>query len=434
MSLLCAVGAANGQVNLKEWKLVWEDDFDYADKKLEQKWESQNGPNGHILCSRWRENAVVEGGTLKLENRKENRGGQEWTSGSIWTKEQFQYGYFECRYRYAAANATNNSFWLMTRGGDPKEGKRFEIDINEGHFPNEVNTNIHNWTDITTNAEGRRVHPSDSRTISYGVRPDINVQLEIPIKATKLRLTSNTPSEQSYQGDRAYGISEAGYPKVLSKTADSDVKGLVNYVRQAGVKITSSGTYNDNVNSQPKGVADGHFGNGWNSQVDGEKWIEIEFPEARTLGAVQIVTGWSDAKGSWHKMLSDYRLEYFNGTKWIQISKLNATEDHNFARDYHTYGLEWNEEELIFYFDGEEIRREKNEFCHSPAPVFLSLAIIKWDGEVTDAVDGTSMEVDYVRYIIEKREINEEKINRRPTIIERSGWCIGWREVQGRLG
>lgn len=42
----------------------------------------------------------------------------------------------------------------MTRGQDPTEGKRFEIDINEGHYPNEVNTNIHNWTDVKTNADG----------------------------------------------------------------------------------------------------------------------------------------------------------------------------------------------------------------------------------------------------------------------------------------
>ncbi len=80
-----------------KWNLVWNDEFDQPDSQLDQKWESQNGPSGHILCSRWRENAVVSNGTLKLVNRKENRGGQEWTSGNIWTKEQFQYGYYECR-------------------------------------------------------------------------------------------------------------------------------------------------------------------------------------------------------------------------------------------------------------------------------------------------------------------------------------------------
>jgi hypothetical protein len=35
--------------------------------------------------------------------------------------------------------------------------------------------------------------------------------------------------------------------------------------------------------------------------------------------------------------------------------------------------------------------------------VWLSLAIIKWAGEVTDAIDGTVMEVDYVR-VYEKKK------------------------------
>ncbi|TVS10619.1 MAG: glycosyl hydrolase family protein, partial [Planctomycetaceae bacterium] len=125
------------------WELVFEDDFTGTDAELDAQWEFQNGPSGHILCSRWRENAVLDNGILRLFARKEQRGGQQWTAASLWTREQFQYGYFECRYRYAAATGTNNSFWIMTRG---RPEQRFEIDINEGHFPNIVNMNLHNWT------------------------------------------------------------------------------------------------------------------------------------------------------------------------------------------------------------------------------------------------------------------------------------------------
>ena len=41
------------------WYLAWNDEFDYEDSTLDHAWESQNGPSGHILCSRWRENARV---------------------------------------------------------------------------------------------------------------------------------------------------------------------------------------------------------------------------------------------------------------------------------------------------------------------------------------------------------------------------------------
>jgi len=223
-----------------DWTLVFQDEFAGSEKDLDANWEFQNGPSGHILCSRWRENAELADGTLKMNAKKEDRGGQHWTAASLWTKKKFLYGYYECRYRYAAATGTNNSFWLMTRDHDEarKLGVnnvnevpgRFEIDINEGHYPNEINMNIHNWT-------GK--HWSRSKHIS----------------------------------------------------------------------------------------------------IDGAE----------------------------------------------------------LARDFHVYGLKWTADELVWYYDGKEIRREKNTICHKATHVWLSLAIMNWAGPVTDAVDGASMEVDYVR-------------------------------------
>lgn len=69
------------------------------------------------------------------------------------------------------------------------------------------------------------------------------------------------------------------------------------------------------------------------------------------------------------------------------------------SRDFHLYGLEWNEKELIWYFDGNIIRRLPNTNCHAPAPVRLSSAVMKanWAGPVTPALNNTAMEVDHVR-------------------------------------
>ena len=229
--------------NKKVWRLVWKDDFNYKKRSdLLKVWESQNGgdPRPTVLCSRWEENIEVGNGVVRLVNRKESRGGKDWTSGNIWTKRDFQYGYFECRYKYATETGTNNSFWIMTRLNDPapKIGKRFEIDINEGHYPDRVNTAIHNWTDITVDSNGKSTHPSWGKSFHY--------------------------------------------------------------------------------------------------------------------------------------------------------------ENIDFSKEYHLFGLEWTEDELIFYLDRKEIRREKNLFCLSPSPVWLSLAILSWQ-DVTDKIDGTYMEIDYVR-------------------------------------
>ncbi|HUT34878.1 MAG TPA: glycoside hydrolase family 16 protein [Planctomycetota bacterium] len=222
-------GLAAGPPEGNGWQLVFRDEFDGKTADLDKQWDFQNGPNTHILCSRWRENVVVEDGLCRLLNKKEQRGGQEWTSGSLWTKQAFQHGYFEARYRYGAATGLNNSFWITTRLPRDAPG-RFEIDINEGHFPDLVNMNIHNWS--------------------------------------------------------------------------------------------------------------------------GQHWAK---------------------------------------------SKRWKAEGHELAKEFHVYALDWSEKELVWTFDGKEIRREANTVCRGPAHVYLSSAIIKWAGPVTDAIDGTAMEVDYVR-------------------------------------
>jgi beta-glucanase (GH16 family) len=384
------------------WKLVWNDEFDYPDTNLDQKWESQNGPSGHILSSRWRENAVVSNGTLKLINRKENRGGQEWTSGNIWTKEQFQYGYFESRYRYAAAEGTNNSFWLMTKDHKPEEGKIFEIDINEGHYPNSVNTNIHNWSDSTV-VNDKKTHPSDSKSFYYGVSPNVTIQLEIPITTQRIRFSSTNGNNFHIPEFRIFSVNSAGYPDAFSKTATTDFPGLTNYAMDPTTKITSSGTLNDETEYRVQNLADGKIGSHWVTQKNGKKWIEFEFSSIVQIGCIQFLNGWTD-KGNWKGLISDYRVQFEKNGQWTDIAVFDIKNgDYDFARDFHIYGLEWNEKELVFYLDGKEIRREKNEFCFSPAPIWLSLAIIPWAGEITDSIDGTRMEVDYVRVYKRKK-------------------------------
>ena len=225
--------------NKKEWKMVWQDEFDYQTREqLLKVWQSSNGPTSHTGCSRWEENLEVGDGTVRLVNRKENRGGQEWTSADVGTYRDFKYGYFECRYKYAAAAGINNSFWIWTRDPrwKPEEGRPFEIDINEGHYPSEYTNNVHEWMGTMTLM---KLISADGGATTY---PDID-----------------------------------------------------------------------------------------------------------------------------------------------------------FSQEYHLFGVDWEEDEIIFYLDRKETRRVKNEFCHSAAPVRLSAAVLRSAKNHADAADGTFMEVDYVR-------------------------------------
>lgn len=124
-----------------EWELTFHDEFT-GDKLEPAVWNVANGAGGKLLGGRWPENCVVENGLFRLVTRQENRGGKAWSSGMAGTKVFRQrYGYWEARYRYAGAPGLNNAFWT-----NPGPGKGFEIDFNEGHWPNTVNMTLHQKT------------------------------------------------------------------------------------------------------------------------------------------------------------------------------------------------------------------------------------------------------------------------------------------------
>jgi hypothetical protein len=222
----------------------------------------------------------------------------------------------------------------------------------------------------------------------------VTVQLETPVETRRIRLTSNHGSNFHLGEFRIYNVNPAGYPDPFSKSADQDKPGLVNFAADA--KIKTSG-FHKNGPDVSANLVDGRIDTSWITQSDGTKSVEFSFPQKRTVGCVQFINGWKQGD-RWKGMMDNYRVEYHDGSKWVEMAKFDILDgEYNFARDFHTYGLEWTEDELVFYFNGKEIRREKNKFCHQPAPVWLSLAIIGWGGKITDAIDGTFMEVDYVR-------------------------------------
>ena len=137
--------------------------------------------------------------------------------------------------------------------------------------------------------------------------------------------------------------------------------------------------------------------NGPNTHILCSRWLEFEFNANKTIGCIQFVNGWLSGD-TWNSVIDNYKIQYFNGTSWVDIATFDASQNGlNLGKEYHTYALEWSKDSLIYSFDGKVMRRAKNEFCHSPAPVYLSEAIISWAGAVSDAIDGTSMDVDWVK-------------------------------------
>lgn len=380
-------------MDLSGYSLAWEDDFDYPDSELETYWTSQNGPSGHILCSRWRENAVVKDGVLELKAIKESRGGQDWTCGNIWTKKAFKYGYFECRYKYAGASGTNNSFWLFSTSV-PISGPELtcELDVNEGHFPNEVNTNRHHWQNGETE--------NSQMAYTEGLSPAYAHTFSEPVKTSRIRFVSNNASHFHIREFRVYSPNENCYPEnILANTADAEVDGLKNLALNEGVSIKASGVLRDEF--KVEAVADANTATSWVSQKEGEKWLEFAWPSEQEIGHIQFVNGWQSGT-NWNGLIADYKLEAFVDGEWQEIGGYDVQKDYNFAEDYHRYGMEWTEENISFYFDDKLIRTIPNTQCHKELSIWLSLAILEHAGEITDAIDGTSMKIDWVKYYEKK--------------------------------
>jgi len=93
----------------------------------------------------------------------------------------------------------------------------------------------------------------------------------------------------------------------------------------------------------------------------------------------------------------------------VHVMNTPVTKDHqqiggaweapfDLADDYHVYGLEWDEQELKFYFDGMLVRRGKNTDWHQPLTLnFDSETMPEWFGLPEDKDLPSTYSIEYVR-------------------------------------
>ncbi len=129
-----------------EWKLVWSDEFNGTSLDTNTwSYEIGNGNwgwgNGEVeYYTNRTDNVKVSDGYLQIIAKKENYGGQKFTSGRIISrgKKSFKYGKMEARIRVENGNQSGvwPAFWMMgEKGGWPDCG---ELDIME-HANNRSN-------------------------------------------------------------------------------------------------------------------------------------------------------------------------------------------------------------------------------------------------------------------------------------------------------
>lgn len=141
-----------------DWKLVWQDEFEYTGLPDPKVWGYEYGQSIRNKESQFYtrsriENTRVGGGTLQIIARKEPYNGKKdnYTSGSVITKgtKEFLYGRVEVSARLPYGRGIWPAIWMLPAedyyGGWPHSG---EIDIMEyvGFDPSKIHINIHNDT------------------------------------------------------------------------------------------------------------------------------------------------------------------------------------------------------------------------------------------------------------------------------------------------
>jgi len=173
------------------------------------------------------------------------------------------------------------------------------------------------------------------------------------------------------------------------------VPGLKNLVLDNSVAITASGVLNNDF--EVESVADRNMSSSWVSQPEGEKWLEFSWPTEKEIGHIQFVNGWQSSD-RWNGLLSEYKIEALVYGNWVELGAYDVKANHDHSEDFHVYGVDWSPNHIKYYFDNKLIRTMPNTRCNTELHIWLSLAIFEFAGEVTDAIDGTSMKVDWVRY------------------------------------
>jgi len=97
------------------YQLVWADEFNGTQLDT-NRWAYRTGTR--LFSLQKSENVIVTNGLLQLVLKKEKSGKTEYTAGGVISRERFQYGYYEARFRCPAGAGWHTSFWAMKYNTD----------------------------------------------------------------------------------------------------------------------------------------------------------------------------------------------------------------------------------------------------------------------------------------------------------------------------
>lgn len=136
-----------------------------------------------------------------------------------------------------------------------------------------------------------------------------------------------------------------------------------------------------------------------NSALSSAFWLYVQDSVKQEEIDIFEICGRHDENPSYPKTYfatSHYIIKPHN----LQISDhVEYVGERPWADHFFVAGLKWTRDELVWYVDGKEIRRRKNDFWHSPETInFDSEAFPSWWGLPSEADQGGEFQIEYFRY------------------------------------
>jgi hypothetical protein len=162
--------------NANDLQLVFQDEFNAntLDWNVWASLDAANKTSGGLKVGRWKENAVLADGLLKLMVKKGNRPDSDWTAAFIWLKKTYGSNtYYESKFRVTNEPGINNAFWTSCIGSLDNKTRsyknRYEIDVVEAKkYNNGDSIGGHlSWHDWKTTTYANSVNIAQGILINY---------------------------------------------------------------------------------------------------------------------------------------------------------------------------------------------------------------------------------------------------------------------------
>jgi len=167
-----------------EYKLVWQDEFDYSGLPDSTKWwfdtEGNDAGWGNNEAQQYTvkrlENANVENGILNVTALKEDFRDKKYTSARLITKADWKYGRFETRAKLPAGRGTWAAIWMMPGGWSFNDGNwpdvgEFDIMEHVGHESGVIHASAHSrdyqWQKGTQQTDTIHINDATAEFHSY---------------------------------------------------------------------------------------------------------------------------------------------------------------------------------------------------------------------------------------------------------------------------